>query len=324
MANVINELITDRFAYYHADCIEGIKAIPNNSVGYSIFSPPFASLYTYSNSDRDMGNSRSYDEFFEHFGFLIKELHRVLMPGRVISVHCMNLPTSKQRDGYIGIRDFRGDIIRAFQNAGMIYHSEVCIWKNPVVAMQRTKALGLLWKQIKKDSAMCRQGIPDYVCTFRKHGGNPDPISHTPEEFPVDDWQHIASPCWNDINQSNTLNNYRQARDSEDERHIAPLQLDLIARCLKLWSKPGDVVLSPFGGIGSEGVESLKAGRKFVGFELKQSYFDIGCKNLIDAEREASTGDLDFGSANEAPESAYDEMEICKDCRDKETPASEE
>jgi DNA modification methylase len=264
---------------FNGDCVDFVSSLATDSVDYSVFSPPFASLYTYSNSDRDMGNSKTYAQFWEHFGFLVKELNRVLVPGRNISVHCMNLPTSKTRDGIIGIRDFRGDIIRMFQDAGFIYHSEVCIWKDPVVAMQRTKALGLLWKQIQKDSSMSRQGIPDYVVTFRKRGVNPKPIAHTKEEFPVDRWQHYASPVWFDIKQSNTLNG-RHATEDEDERHIAPLQLDLIQRCLELWSAKDDLVLSPFAGIGSEGFVSLQLGRRFIGSELKKSYFDFACKNL--------------------------------------------
>ena len=277
------------FKMYLGDCIDSIKKLDSESIGYSIFSPPFVSLYTYSNSDRDFGNSKTYEEFFIHFDYLIKELMRVTMSGRLVSVHCMNLPTSKQYHGYIGIQDFRGDIIRAFQKQGFIYQSEVCIWKDPVVAMQRTKALGLLWKQIKKDSSMSRMGIPDYIMTFRKDGLNPIPISHTELEFPVDKWQRYASPCWMDINQSNTLN-YRLARGSEDERHICPLQLDVIYRCIDLWSKEGDTVLSPFAGIGSEGFVALKMNRKFIGFELKESYFKYAVHNLKTAKKT----DVDF------------------------------
>lgn len=275
---------TDRFEIFNGDCIEYAKSLEDESIDYCIFSPPFSSLYTYSNSERDMGNSRNDDEFWNHFNFLIPELYRSLRSGRNVSVHCMNLTTSKVRDGYIGMRDFRGDIIRAFQRHGFIYHSEVTIWKNPVVAMQRTKALGLLWKQIKKNSAMCRQGIPDYVVTFRKDGEPTKPIEHTPEQFTVDRWQHIASPCWNDITQSTTLNG-KLAREKEDERHIAPLQLSLIERCLDLWSMPGDVVLSPFTGIGSEGYVSLQMGRDFKGSELKKSYYKIAKDNLIEASK---------------------------------------
>lgn len=267
------------------DCVERMAEVPDDSVGLTVFSPPFASLYTYSDSPRDMGNSRTDDEFWEHFEFLVPELYRVLMPGRSACVHCMNLPLTKERDGVIGIRDFRGDIIRAFERAGFVYHSEVCIWKNPVTAMQRTKALGLLHKTIRKDSSMSRQGIPDYVVVMRKPGDNPEPISHTSDEFPVDLWQRWASPIWMDINQSRTLN-ARAGREDGDERHICPLQLDVIHRCVGLWSNPGDLVLSPFGGIGSEGYESLLMGREFIGIELKPSYFREACRNLADAERQ--------------------------------------
>lgn len=268
------------------DNVEQIKTVDDNSIGYTIFSPPFSSLYTYSNSERDMGNCRTDQEFFDHFNFLAPELFRTLKPGRLMSVHCMNLPTSKQNHGYIGIRDFRGDLIRIFQTAGFIYHSEVVIWKDPVTAMQRTKALGLLWKQIKKDSTMCRQGIPDYLVTFRKPGENDDRVEHTAEEFPVEMWQRYASPVWMDINASETLQK-ESAREDEDERHIAPLQLEVIRRGLELWTKPGDVVLSPFAGIGSEGFEAVKAGRRFIGMELKESYYKQACKNLKRAEHEA-------------------------------------
>jgi DNA modification methylase len=268
------------------DCVERIKEISTNAIAFSIFSPPFASLYTYSNSDRDMGNSKTDDEFYEHFKFLVSELYRVTMPGRCVSFHCMNLPTSKERDGYIGIKDFRGELIRAFQEVGFIYHSEVTIWKDPVTAMQRTKALGLLNKQKNKDSAMSRQGIPDYLVTMRKPGENPYPITHNNEDFPIAVWQKYASPVWMDINPSNTLQ-YRAARENSDERHICPLQLDVIERAIKLWSNPGDMVLSPFAGIGSEGYIAVKDGRKFVGIELKRSYFDLACKNLNAAVRES-------------------------------------
>lgn len=268
------------------DCVERMAEIPSESVGLSVFSPPFASLYTYSNSDRDMGNCKTDGEFMEHFAFMLSELYRVMMPGRCVSFHCMNLPTTKERDGYIGIRDFRGDLIRAFQDAGFIYHSEVTIWKDPVTAMQRTKALGLLNKQKNKDSSISRQGIPDYLVTMRKPGDNPRPISHDNEQFPISVWQKIASPVWMDINPSDTLQ-YRAARENDDERHICPLQLGVIDRAIDLWSAPGDIVLSPFMGIGSEGWCALKKGRKFIGIELKSSYYDLAVKNLKAAEQEA-------------------------------------
>ncbi len=286
----LDQVVTDRFAAYQGDCVEVIRQLPNDSIDYIIFSPPFSSLYTYSNSERDMGNCRSDAEFFEHYSYLSKELIRVLKPGRNCSVHCMDLTTTKGRDGFIGIRDFSGDLIRAHVNDGFIYHSKVTIWKDPVVAMQRTKALGLLWKTIKKDSSMSRQGLPDYLVTFRKPGVNPKPISHLPEEFPVKEWQELASPCWMDIKQSKTLNR-KSARDKEDERHIAPLQLDVIERGLRLWSAKDDVVLSPFMGIGSEGYVSLQKGRRFIGTELKKSYFDLAVKNLNEAETFVPVGE---------------------------------
>jgi DNA modification methylase len=265
-------------ALYHGDSCEVLTEIPSNSVHFEIYSPPFASLYTYSNSERDLGNSKDKHEFYEHFKFIVDDLYRVLMPGRLMAVHCMNLPTSKSRDGFIGIDDFRGDLIRLYQEAGFIYHSEVCIWKDPVIAMQRTKALGLLHKQIKKDSAMCRQGIPDYLVVMRKPGDNPEPVTHTNETFPVDVWQKYASPIWTDINPSDTLQ-YRSARDNEDEKHICPLQLTVIRRALNLWTNPNDVVLTPFMGIGSEVVTALENGRRAVGVELKDSYYKQAEKN---------------------------------------------
>lgn len=277
-----NQVQKDNYTLYHGDSCEILQALPDNSIHYQIFSPPFASLYTYSNSDRDLGNSKTYDEFWNHYKFMIKEQFRIHKPGRLVSIHCMNLPTSKQRDGYIGITDFRGDIIRAYQDAGFIYHSEVCIWKDPVVAMQRTKALGLLHKQIKKDSSMSRQGIPDYLVTMRKPGDNEEPITHTNESFPVKIWQQYASPIWTDINPSKTLQ-YTSAREHNDERHICPLQLQVIERGIDLWSNPDDVVLSPFMGIGSEGYVAIEKGRKFIGCELKESYFNQAVKNIESA-----------------------------------------
>jgi hypothetical protein len=288
----------DGWDLYMGDCVESIRQLDSDSIHYSIFSPPFASLYTYSNSDRDMGNSRTEQEFFDHFGFLATELHRVMMPGRLISFHCMNLPSSKERDGFIGVKDFRGDMLRIFQAAGFVFHSEVCIWKDPVTAMQRTKAIGLLHKQIRKDSALSRQGIPDYLVTVRKLGDNTEPVAGPFTEFAgenppaktgdqikdsINIWQRYASPVWMDINPSDTLQ-YRSARANDDERHICPLQLEVIRRGLQLWSNPGDLVLSPFAGIGSEGHVSLEMGRRFVGFELKPSYFNCAVKNLTNVQ----------------------------------------
>lgn len=266
------------------DCVEMMKEIADNSIHYSIFSPPFSSLYTFSNSERDMSNCRSVDQFMEHMTFLMKELFRVIKPGRLLSFHCVNLPCTKNFNGYIGIRDFRGELIRAFEQAGFYFHSEVCIWKDPVVSMQRTKAIGLLYKQLKKDSNLSRQGIPDYLVTMRKPGDNPEPITKTESGFPLDLWQNYASPVWMDIKPSDTLN-YKSARENEDERHITPLQLEVIRRALKLWTNPNDLILTPFAGIGSELVVSLEEGRRAVGIELKQSYYDQAVKNCHLAEK---------------------------------------
>lgn len=275
----------ENWTLYLGDCVEETKKIKTESIGLSLFSPPFASLYTYSNSDRDMGNSKNRSEFAEHFSFLVDELFRVTMPGRHVVFHCMNLPTSKTHDGFIGISDFRGELIKTFQERGFIYHSEVAIWKDPVIAMQRTKALGLLHKQIKKDSCMSRMGLPDYVIAMRKPGVNPFRVTHTPEDFPVGLWQKWASPIWTDINPSDTLQR-KSAREDDDERHICPLQLEVIRRCLHLWSNKGDVVLSPFAGIASEGYEAIKNGRKFIGIELKKSYWEQAWRNLENATQE--------------------------------------
>ena len=283
----IDEKVTEKFSLYRGDCVDVLRDLPDASIGFSVFSPPFASLYTYSDDDRDMGNCRGADEFDEHFRFLTEELHRVIMPGRLVAMHCMDLPLSKMRDGHIGLRDFRGQLIRAMQDAGFVYHSQVTIWKDPVTAMQRTKALGLLYMQLKKDSGRSRQGIPDYLVVFRKPGVNPEPISHDPDDFPVTLWQRYASPVWMDIDQSDTLQ-YRSAREHDDERHICPLQLGVIRRALKLWSNPGDVVLSPFAGIGSEGVVALEMGRRFVGVELKGSYYRQALANLTDRAQQQS------------------------------------
>lgn len=272
----------DGFTLHLGDCVDIARDLVSDSIDYSVFSPPFASLFTYSNSDRDMGNCANHDVFWTQFEFLAKELIRVIRPGRLVSVHCCNLTATKTTDGYMGIKGFRDDVTRLFRRMGFNYHSEVQVWKDPVVEMQRTKAIGLLWKQIKKDSAYSRQGMPDYVLTFRKPGDNAKPIMHTPEEFPVKLWQQLASPCWFDIRQSNTLNR-KLAREKSDERHICPLQLDLIERLLFLWSIPGDVVFSPFTGIGSEGYVARTMSRKFIGSELKRSYFEIAKKNLEQA-----------------------------------------
>lgn len=291
----MNQVVTERYALYNGDCCELITGIPDASIGYSVFSPPFADLFSYSDSERDMGNSKGYGEFFEHFSFLAGELFRVIADGRNLSIHCIDIPAMKERDGYIGLKDFPGDIIRCFQNAGFIYHSRHTIWKDPLTEATRTKALGLMHKQLCKDSTMCRSGLPDYLLTFRKPGENENPINHEnglteyhgggtiPEGNRSHNiWRAYASPVWMDIRQGNTLNK-ADARGEDDEKHICPLQLDVIERCVELWSKEGDTVLTPFGGIGSEAYVAIKDKRKAILFELKDSYFAQAVKNCQSA-----------------------------------------
>jgi len=286
--------IGDGYTIHRGDCVEVLADMPDACIDYSIFSPPFASLYTYSNSERDMGNCTDYKQFCEHFGFMVAQLRRVVKPGRLVSLHCFDIPAMKQRDGFIGLIDFPADLRSMFEQHGFIYHSKVTIWKDPVVQMQRTKALGLLHKQIRKDSSMCRQGLADYLVTMRAPGDNPEPISHTHETFPVSQWQEYASPVWMDINPSRTLNR-EGAREENDERHICPLQLDVIERALRLWSNPGDVVLTPFAGIGSEVYCALKEGRRGVGIELKESYYKQAVRNCELAVLESSQQTLFAG-----------------------------
>ncbi len=329
--NVINQAEGKNWIVYHGDSCEVIKGIPGNSIHYTIFSPPFASLYTYSNSERDLGNCRNENQFFYNFKFIVPELFRVAMPGRLLSFHCMDIPAMKERDGFIGLKDFPGQLIELFQDAGFIYHSKVTIWKDPLTEATRTKALGLMHKQIKKDSAMCRQGLPDYLVTVRKPGINPEPICHpngfdsfvgeneprAPKEEPVlksrhaindhhshiqtqdpvyshNVWRRYASPVWMDINQSNTLQK-DSAREEKDERHICPLQLDVIERGIHLWTNENDIVFDPFDGIGSTGVCALRMRRRHVGIELKESYWkqDVAnCKRAEDESKQVSL--LDF------------------------------
>lgn len=292
MNTVLDQAHGDNWTIWNADCVEVVNSLPENSLHLSIFSPPYASLYTYSNSDRDMGNSASDEQFYQHFDFLISGLHRAMMPGRIVCVDVMNIPAMKERDGFIGLKDFRGDVIRAFQKAGFIFHSEHCAWKDPLIEATRTKALGLMHKQLCKDSTRSRSGIPQYLLAFRKDGENPEPVAHqngleyfVGENPPVNGtlsherWRRYASPVWMDINFSNTLN-AKAAREAEDERHVCPMALDLIDRAIHLWSNPGDVIFDPYSGIGSTGYMAIKTGRKFVGSELKTAYFKQAVKNV--------------------------------------------
>jgi hypothetical protein len=307
----LDQVVCDDYAIYHGDACELIRAVPTNSVHFGIHSPPFEGLYKFTNSDRDVSNNEG-GAFWEHYSFLIAELLRVTMPGRLHSVHVMQLPATKTREGFIGMRDFRGDVVRAYQAAGWIMHSEVCIWKDPVVAQQRTKSIRLLHKQLCKDSALSGQGLADYVVMFRKPGVNETPIAGGFDRYVGDGvdvsreayyrqaaaleaegktawpyaqwvsimtWQRYASPVWSDIRQTRTLQ-YRSARDEKDEQHISPLQLDVIERCIDLWSNPGETVLTPFMGIGSEVYCAVDAGRRGVGFELKDSYFRQSVLNM--------------------------------------------
>lgn len=278
----------DGFTVHMGDCVKWTKRMADNSIDYSVFSPPFADLFVYSNSDHDMGNCADDAEFVAQLKFLIGELFRIVKPGRNVSFHCMNLPTTKMRQGFIGLRDFRGDLIRAFQDAGFIYHSEVCIWKDPVVAMQRTKALGLLHKTIRENASMSRMGLPDYVVTMRKPGEAEERVTHG-DDLPVMMWQKYASPVWDDINQSRTLNKM-PARDDKDLKHMCPLQLDVIERCIHLWTNKGDTIFSPFTGIGSEGFCAVKMGRKFIGTELKPAYYELAVQNIEDAKKHEQEG----------------------------------
>lgn len=310
----VNQVVTNDYAIYEGDCCELIRGIPSESVHFGIHSPPFEGLYKFSAHDRYLSNSEGSD-FWEHYAFLIQELLRVTKPGRIHSVHCMQLPTSKTRNGFIGMRDFRGEIVRAYEDAGWIFHSEVCIWKDPVIAQQRTKSIRLLHKQICKDSTISGMGLADYVVSFRKPGENESAVDGPFETWAGDSsldvsrdayeahrreveadgrkawpfeqwrsiliWQRYASPVWTDIDQTNTLQ-YRAGRDEKDEQHISPLQLDVIERCIDLWSLPGETVLTPFLGIGSEVYTAVKTGRKGIGFEIKASYFRQAVKNIAE------------------------------------------
>ena len=302
MVKVLDQYVTDNCALYHGDCCDVVAGLSDESAGLSVFSPPFADLYCYTDDDRDMGNCKDYDEFFEHFRFLVENLYRVMQAGRICAVHCIDIPAMKERDGYIGLKDFPADITKLFQECGFIYHSKTCIWKDPLTEATRTKAIGLMHKQLCKDSTMCRMGLPDYLLAFRKPGENHNPVDnqdglteyHGSLEIggkgikrSHNIWRAYASPVWMDIRQTNTLNG-RAARDPEDKKHICPLQLDVIERVVALWSKPDDVVLTPFLGIGSEAYVAVKNGRKAIGSELKESYYKQAVRNVKKVENGVS------------------------------------
>lgn len=316
MAEIFEQRVTKRFALYHGDCVEVASGLPDNSVGYSVFSPPFCDLYVYSNNELDLGNSRTKEEFFKHYSFLTEQLYRVMMPGRSVSVHCCDLPIRKQDTGYIGMYDFPGDLIRHYESYGFIFHSRVTIWKDPLVLFMRTKAAGLAHKQIVSDSSLCKNGGADYLLTFRKKGENPKPVTH-PEGLTIYHgarhipreldsflgatetksnkrshwiWQQYASPVWMDIRQMRVLD-VKHSKDVKDEKHVCPLQLDVIERCIELWSTKRDVVFTPFMGVGSEAYVAVKNGRKAVGVELKKSYYRQAVRkiDLLMRKQEAAT-----------------------------------
>lgn len=297
---VFDQVVSDRFAVYNCDCVEWTATMPSESIDHSVYSPPFAHLFVYSDSERDMGNVGDYEEFKLTYRHLVRELLRVTKQGKITAVHCSDIPTTKSKDGVIGLYDLPGVIREVHEAEGWVYHSRVTIWKDPVVEMQRTKAHGLLYKTFRTDATRCRVGMPDYMMIFRKpvEGANsktPEPATHDPSRYPVTTWQEIASPVWMTIDQTNVLN-VKVARDDKDERHLCLLQLDVIQRCLELYTNPNDVVYSPFTGIGSEGFVSLSEGRRFIGTELKSAYFKQAVKNLKEAELRGPVNDLLAGA----------------------------
>lgn len=294
---VINQFAGESWTMYNGDSCEVLKALPDNKIHHITYSPPFLGLYVYSDSERDLGNCKTDDEFYSHFKFIAAELYRVLMPGRIMAVHCMTVPAMKSKDGYIGLKDFRGDLIRLFESIGFIWHSEHIIPKDPLIEATRTKALGLMHKQLVKDSSMCRAALPDFLEAFRKPGDNPEPCKKPKgitEYFGNDEpsngvlsherFRRWATTVWNDVRQTKTLN-CKAAREKEDERHICPISLDVPARTIQFWTNKGDIVLSPFAGIGSEGYQAIKMGRKFIGIELKSSYYNQAVQNIKSIER---------------------------------------
>jgi DNA modification methylase len=328
--NVIDQTIEGDFAIYNSDCVAMLAGLPENSVHFALWSPPFQSLYVFSDDPRDVSNCRNDADFWKQYRWVLEGVYRALKPGRLITIHAMDLPTSITRDGFIGMRAFPDENRRLCEDIGFIFHSRTIIWKDPVSAMQRTKALGLLHKQIVKDSAMSRMGICDQMITMRKPGDNDEPISGTFEEYFGDDmtdaqmtafadsnyetggrrsreenksihiWQRYASPVWMDCAQSDVLS-HRVARAEHDERHISPLQLTPVRRCMDMWTNPGDIVMSPFTGIGTVGYVAMEMGRKFCGAELKSSYYRQAVANLRLAVRKKNDGTLfDEREPNEA------------------------
>ncbi len=306
---VFTQKITDDWAVYNGDCCEVVPDLPDKSVHVSIYSPPFSDLYNYSSNERDMSNSLTYKQFFEHYKFIVEQIQRVTLPGRITCVHCMDL-----KDGP-GLRDFPGDIVRLHEDCGFIYHSRHVIWKEPLRVAIRTRSQGLMHKQIVKDSSLCRVALPDYVLTFRNQGTNEVPIAHPlglskyvgERKIPSDlvqrfqghknpktnkmshwIWQQYASAFWDDIRIGRVLE-YKPAKDKDDEKHVCPLQLDVIERCLVLWSNSGETMLTPFMGVGSEVYGAVSSGRKAIGVELKKNYYRQALRNLHSLKRKQET-----------------------------------
>jgi DNA modification methylase len=283
-ATVVNQACGEAWALYNADSVTAMPGLPDESVDLSIHSPPFSSLYTFSNSERDLGNSRDDGEFFEHYRYVIRELLRVTKPGRLAAVHCQQLMTSKATHGVMGLKDFRGDIIRAYLAEGWVFHAEICCDKDPQSVACRTKKTSLLFATLRRDRAVLSPVFADYVCVFRKPGENREPIKDA--DVSSEDWILWARPIWYDIEETRVLN-VQAAREDEDSRHLCPMSLDTIERCVRLWSNKGETVFDPFAGIGSTLYQSILLGRRAVGIELKGSYFLTAVANLNEAERQA-------------------------------------
>jgi DNA modification methylase len=282
------EAISDNWTMVLGDSCERMSEIPDDSVHLSVYSPPFAMLFTYSDSDRDLGNSETREEFFEHYGYIMRENLRITKPGRIACIHVQQLTTTKSTHGYQGLTDFRGDVIRAYLDAGWIFHGEVTVNKDPQAQAIRTKAQALMFVTKNRDSSMTRPALADYLLLFRKPGENEVPIKN---DVSNEEWIDWAQPVWWDIRETRTLN-VTVARDAADERHICPLQLDFIERCVRLWSNPGETVFSPFAGIGSEVYTAVKLGRRGYGIELKPSYWRTAVDNLNDLDMQMSQADL--------------------------------
>lgn len=312
---VLDQQITDTHAIYNGDCLEVMPQLPDGSVHLSVYSPPFAGLYHYSSSERDLSNARSYEEFFEHYEFVVRELHRLTMPGRITAVHCMDVPTGNT--GLDALRDFPGDIIRLHQRIGFDYTARYHVWKEPLTVRNRTLVKGLAHRTIVDDSSRCSVASADYLLAFRRCGENPVPISHpnglteyagerpvpadllpyrgwtgkqTENRYSHWIWRQYASAFWDDVRLDHVLP-FREARDGDDEKHVHPLQLDVIARCVTLWSNPGEVVLTPFMGVGSEVYEAVRQRRMGIGVELKPSYYRQAIRNLESLTQEPAADD---------------------------------